>query len=114
MRVSSIGVMILLISLLSIGAFAGNVAEVYFLYEMAGGEVVKIVTGKKGEKLQLLKNPTFQKWGDGEVPLAPKDPIWEDVPDGTYKTRAFGGSFIVKDSRIVKEIDSNGNDVTKK
>jgi hypothetical protein len=92
--------------------------ESYSLFQMTGGEVIKVVTGKLGEQLQLLMNPAFSKLGDGDkavtVPVAPKDPIWQEVPDGTYKTLAFGTSYVVKDRRIVQVLDRNGHDITSK
>jgi len=64
-------------------------SEAYVLYQMTGGERIKMETGKQGETVQLLKNPEFRRLGTGDkavtIPLAPKDSIGQGVPDG-YQT----------------------------
>jgi len=90
---------------------------IYFLEQTTGGEVIKYSSGRKGEKLQMLKNPEFRKVGEGDkavaLPYTPKTPIWQDVPDGTYKTVTMGITYIVKDSKTVQVLDRNGRDTSR-
>ena len=66
----------------------------------------------------MLANPQFTQMGAGEkaveVPITPKNPSWKPVPDGSYKTIGVGATYVIKDSRIAKVLDRNGNDITSK
>lgn len=83
----------------------------YSLWQIVSGEVIKITTGKKGEVVELLKNPELKKIEGTTIPIAPQNSIWESVPDGTYKTLT-GQTYIIKDSKILQVLGRNGNDVT--
>lgn len=84
----------------------------YALYEMTDKSIIRIESGKVGEKVYLLKNPEFRELGENAskvtIPLAPKNPVWESVPNGTYTT-IFGPHYFIQDSKIVRVTDKNGN-----
>jgi len=81
------------------------------LIQITTGEVINVTTGKKGELVELLKNPDFKSVGGVTLPFAPQNPEWADVPDGGYKT-LFGQTYVIKASHILQIIDRNRNDIT--
>ena len=84
----------------------------YALYEMTDKSIIRITTGKAGEKVYLLNNPEFREAGDSFpkviIPLAPQNPIWDFVPNGSY-TNSFGARYLIQDSKIVSVTDRNGH-----
>jgi hypothetical protein len=48
---------------------------------MTGGEVIKMETGKQGEKVQLLNNPEFRKLGTSDKAVTLRSRRW--TPFGT-------------------------------
>ena len=88
----------------------------YYLEQAVGGDVIKYSSWRKGGKLQLLRNPVFYTRGEGDkavrMPTRPKNPIWQNVPDGRYKT-ITGITVIVKDSQIFQAIDRDGRNIRK-
>ena len=84
--------------------------------QAVGGDVIKYSSWRKGGKLQLLRNPVFYTRGEGDkavrMPTRPKNPIWQNVPDGRYKT-ITGITVIVKDSQIFQAIDRDGRNIRK-
>ncbi|EKE25757.1 MAG: hypothetical protein ACD_5C00042G0002 [uncultured bacterium] len=96
-----------------------NIAEssvnedgIYSLWQTTDNKVLKIYSGRKNEKIQLLTNPSFREVDGVTIPDTPQNPVWADVPDGTYKTISFEASYDVKDSAIAQVFDRNGNDIT--
>lgn|GEM_PF-2670885 len=87
---------------------------IYYLEQTVGGDVIKYSSWRKGGKLQLLKNPVFYKRWDGaktvSEPSRPKNPIWQNVPDGRYKT-ITGITVIVKNSQIFQAINRDGRNI---
>jgi hypothetical protein len=83
--------------------------ESYVLYQMTDNKVMRLSSGKTGEKVYLLSNPEFRKVDDtNSLPVTPKDAIWLPMPNGTFKTRT-GITYIIQDSKIVQVTDRNGN-----
>ena len=84
---------------------------VYTLLQTEGGRVIAVVTGKKGETVWLLQNPLFVGRALNAVPAAPASPVWQNVPDGSYRTLP-GQTYVVADGKIKQVLDRNGKDVT--
>lgn len=87
-----------------------NQGNTYSLWQTTDNKVLKLYSGRKDEKIQLLANPSFKKIDGVTIPDTPENPVWSDVPDGTYKTLSFGTIYIIKNSAIVQIFDRNGSE----
>lgn len=89
----------------------------YFLYKTTTGQIIGMevvegmVTGRKGQAVSFLKNPQYRATGGASVAFVGSDPIWENIPDGDYKTPT-GETLVVAAGTIARFLDASGNDIT--